>query len=109
MENTKKKRRNVIYPLRGLLHCSTQSENNYHNNNYQSNEDKKGNIASAGENTPPTSPSLCPIGGMFVNRDSNAATNVALKFISMRAKNTTIDHQLSLPNLIHGVRIEKKK
>ena len=30
MENTKKKRRKAIYPLRGLLHCSTQSENNYH-------------------------------------------------------------------------------
>ena len=101
----------------GLLHCSSQSKNDYYNNNnYPSNEDKKENIASAGENTPPTSPSsfssppsFCPIGGKFVNRDSNAATNIALKFISSRIKNPTSDQQLSLPNLIHGVRIEKKK
>ena len=116
VENTKKKRRKVDYPLRGLLHCSSQSKNDYYNNNnnHPSNEDKKENIASTGENTPPTSsppppPAFCPIGGMFVNRDSNAATNIALKFISSRIKNPTSDQQLSLPNLIHGVRIEKNK
>ena len=39
---------------------------------------------------------------MFINRDSNAATNIALKFI------LTLDRQISLPNLIRGVKIEKK-
>ena len=46
-------------------------------------------IASTGENTPPTSSSSCPI--LLVDRDSSnaATTNIALKFISMRIKNTT--------------------
>ena len=110
--NTKKnkeRRRRAIYPLRDLLRCSSQRKNNY-NNNYQSNEDKE-NTASARENTPPTSsspppsPSFCPNGGMYVNRDSNAATNIALKFILTRTKN----HQLLLPNLIRGVKVKKKK
>ena len=88
VENTKKKRRKVDYPLRGLLHCSSQSKNDYYNNNnnnnnnHPSNEDKKENIASTGENTlpisspPPLPPSFCPIGGKFVNRDSNAMQQI---------------------------------
>ena len=32
-----------------------------------------------------------------------------MKFISSTIKNPTSDQQLSLPNLIHGVRIEKNK
>ena len=94
----KKERRKAIYPLRGLLRCSSQRKNNY-DHNYHFNEDKE-TLTRTQANTP--SSSFCPLGGMFVNRDSNAATNIALKFL------LTLNHQISLPNLIRGVKIEKK-
>ena len=57
-ENTLKRRRKApeMKTLRGLQRCCSEKSNNINN-------------------------AECPIGGAFIDRDSNAATNIALKYI----------------------------
>ena len=70
----------ILVRLRGLRRCSTQSNKN---------NDK---TPSSSSSSPSSS---CPIGGAFVDRDSNAATNIALKLLMAQTPQ----------NLQRGVRV----
>ena len=75
--NTLKKRNPY---LRGLRRCCSAA---------QSDDDSTSNDESS------SSSSKCPIAGSFVDRDSNAATNIALKLL------------VHTPNLVRGTRLKQ--
>ena len=70
--------------VRGLLRCCSTESND--DNNLLS-------FNNTGESTSSTPPPSCPIAGSFVDRDSNAATNIALKLL------------VNTPNLKRGIRV----
>ena len=48
---------------------------------------------------------ICPIGGKLINRDSNAAANIAIKLITLMTKDRCINNETN--NYIMGVKVGK--